>query len=750
MKKRVLLKNRVLAICLTTALIFGCLPTYAVSANSQKNTQITTQSKNDGVDIEFTLGSKASYVDNGNNGQAIKIGASWVENSGGMAASAAFSDGNILKKDAFTLYTDVYRQVISTDNNAQDGTNQGKSVAFCVGEEKNYFKICLSNGGSLRYVSNGESEKIAAFTATTKENKWNALAVSYEEIDGMGTVTVYVEGKKVLEQTNIGFALSKLTDIKANIGGGFATGFMGKGLYNNLVIEDTAIHTDSIEIADRYTPYTTFSGAADGILCSGNVNVNEWLDTNGEHIQAHGGQVQWLDTLDLDENGTAEGGWIWYGEDKTRNGKPIDGIHCYTSSDLYNWTDRGIVLSTHDIVPDELTADKSWYQTNSKGLENLKVWAEMDESTEEVSSEMIDMAKAFIGAYKTEAGYDEENLERAFKYLYSGYCIAERPKMLYNESTKQYVIVYHVDAPADERIMSYLKGETNAPSRYGRACMGFAVSDTPYGPFKLVNVQRMNYRTGGDYATNTGMARDMTVFMDDTDVNKDGVKDAYAIYSSEDNEYMYISLLNSTYTAPITEGAEDTLKLADGTKIQTFADRVLGSNTWREAPALFKYNGYYYMITSGCTGWIANAAGYYRSESIYGPWTSLGDPCEGGSGNTFGSQPTAVIPVDPERGKFIYMGDRWSYTVLDASAGSNGTDSAHWDSGYVWLPIEIKEDNTIMLPNISNWDLSVLDKPKVNTEIPELISSIDDLPTQLNVTYDAGTFDSTVVWNVDN
>ena len=41
----------------------------------------------------------------------------------------------------------------------------------------------------------------------------------------------------------------------------------------------------SFEKVNRYQPYYTFSGADRGKYCSSNVKVNEWLDTNGNHIQ---------------------------------------------------------------------------------------------------------------------------------------------------------------------------------------------------------------------------------------------------------------------------------------------------------------------------------------------------------------------------------------------------------------------------------------------------------------------------------
>lgn len=62
-----------------------------------------------------------------------------------------------------------------------------------------------------------------------------------------------------------------------------------------------------------------------------------WLDTKGERIQAHGGSVFYL-----------EGVYYWYGENKEKT-DPAKGIwhwgvRCYTSTDLYNWKDQGIII----------------------------------------------------------------------------------------------------------------------------------------------------------------------------------------------------------------------------------------------------------------------------------------------------------------------------------------------------------------------------------------------------------------------
>jgi hypothetical protein len=62
-----------------------------------------------------------------------------------------------------------------------------------------------------------------------------------------------------------------------------------------------------------------------------------WLDTNGNRIQAHGGSIMEVD-----------GTFYWYGENKEKTipGSAIWhwGMQCYTSQDLYNWEDRGLII----------------------------------------------------------------------------------------------------------------------------------------------------------------------------------------------------------------------------------------------------------------------------------------------------------------------------------------------------------------------------------------------------------------------
>ncbi len=66
-------------------------------------------------------------------------------------------------------------------------------------------------------------------------------------------------------------------------------------------------------------------------------NGQPWLDTEGDPIQAHGGSVFYQGGL-----------YYWYGENKEKtdgkNGIWHWGVRCYSSADLYNWKNEGIII----------------------------------------------------------------------------------------------------------------------------------------------------------------------------------------------------------------------------------------------------------------------------------------------------------------------------------------------------------------------------------------------------------------------
>lgn len=332
-----------------------------------------------------------------------------------------------------------------------------------------------------------------------------------------------------------------------------------------------------------------------------------WPDNNGVHINAHGGGV-------LYDNGK----YYWFGEHKTEGdagNKANVGVHCYSSDNLYDWTDEGIALQ---VMPEGSGSD----------------------------------------------------IEKG--------CILERPKVIHNAKTGKYVMWFHLEPKG--------QGYTGAKS-------GVAVSDKVTGPYEFIEAVRpnagnwpVNYTeelkqipdrtqgiefTGGSLPAHPDslnlikrdfeggqMARDMTLFVDD-----DGT--AYHIYSSGENSTLHIARLSDDYTKHSGEYG------------RFFVGRFM------EAPAIFKKDGKYYMMMSGCTGWSPNEARSAVADSILGDWKELGNPCIGEDSElTFRSQSTYILPVQG-KDQFIYMGDRW-------------TPGNAIDGRYVWLPIRFDGERFVI------------------------------------------------------
>lgn len=354
-------------------------------------------------------------------------------------------------------------------------------------------------------------------------------------------------------------------------------------------------------------------------------NERSWTDDEGNVIQAHGGQVQRLTYTDKETNKKVTK-WWWVGEDKTQGAH--GGICAYSSDDLYNWHNEGIVMR------------------NVSGREQL------DE---------VDYYKKLYG------DCTEQEKDHIYECLSAQTAIIERPKLIYNEKTDTYVMWFHADGPTKD-----------SQSSYAAASAGVAVSKTPYGPFRFIERYRLDTCPEDQedmYPQSKGMARDMNLFTDD-----DGT--AYIIYSSEENLTLYISKLNDSYTYLATD-PEDAVYGVDYIRLFPGAQR--------EAPALFKREGVYYLMTSGCTGWTPNQARYYRADSVLGEWENCGDPCiEDTKQTTFDSQSTCIFAADDNT--WIYMGDRWYSDDLA-------------NSGYIWLPVDFNEEGSMNIAYQKEWSL---------------------------------------------
>lgn len=343
-------------------------------------------------------------------------------------------------------------------------------------------------------------------------------------------------------------------------------------------------------------------------------NGEQWRDTDGNIINAHGGGIL-----------HHENKYYWYGTSMHFNSKasPLNGVSVYSSNDLVNWKNEGIALS---VYPDG-------------------------------------------SGHKIENG-----------------CLIERPKVIYNKKTNKFVMWFHLE----------LKGQG-----YDAAEYGVAESDNPLGPFKFIYAGRscsgiwpmdmsdsqktklmnMKFPQKGTKEWRNGiydgmflyrdlgkgqMTRDMTIYVDDDEK-------AYHIFSSEENNTLHIVELSDDYRGHTGKYV-----------------RVLpgGGN---EAPTIFKKDGKYWLIASGCTGWAPNPARMAVADNIWGPWKELKNPCVGEKAKTtFDTQGTFIFKLDGDTDKWIFMADRWTPNNLG-------------DSRHIWLPIEFDKNGTPVLKWVDMW-----------------------------------------------
>lgn len=186
--------------------------------------------------------------------------------------------------------------------------------------------------------------------------------------------------------------------------------------------------------------------------------------------------------------------------------------------------------------------------------------------------------------------------------------VVERPKVIYNSSTKKYVLWMHIDS-----------------SSYGEAKVGVATGDSVCGKYNYL----------GSWQPLGFQSRDIGLFQDD-----DG--SAYLLTEDRVNG-LRIDALTSDY-------------LNVSSNVYTFADY--------EAPGLVKRNGYYFLFASSLSGWDPNDNKYTYATSLSGPWSSWATFATVGS-NTYSSQTNYILPVSDNL--TMYLGDRWLSTNLMAS-----------------------------------------------------------------------------------
>jgi len=249
----------------------------------------------------------------------------------------------------------------------------------------------------------------------------------------------------------------------------------------------------------------------------------------------------------------------------------------------------------------------------------------------------------------------------------------ERPKVVYCAANDKFVMWAHKEYG----------------NNYNEARAAVAWCDTPDGDYTYV----------GSFNPLGYMSRDCTLFVDDAN--------GYFLSAANNNADLHLYKLTSDYLSV----------------------DYLVTKIWvglsREAPCLFKRNGVYFIVSSGCTGWTPNQAKYGYASNLAGPWSSLYDL---GNSTTYSSQSHYVLTLQGSlETSYLYMGDRW------ARAWSDYTDR----SRYIWLPLEFTSDTSMVM----NWYEAI----SIDTETGQIASSNESMVGWVkvddddpNVTYSAG------------
>lgn len=345
------------------------------------------------------------------------------------------------------------------------------------------------------------------------------------------------------------------------------------------------------------------------LLNSFATDVGKAMDTASQSVSNALAQTQFIPgTLWCDQSGNpinAHGGGVlfyngvyyWYGEHKvpgradSMQGDYADGgVHAYSSTNLINWKDEGLALPVQLDTP------------------------------------------------RRDLAYG---------------CTLERPKVLFNEGTRTFVMFF-----------KYYPVGTGYDTGY----VGVATASVPTGPFTF-----QHKFLGADSPKGSG---DLAFYKD-----VDG--SAYHLTVRKPDRVFCIGKLRDDYLFPAGP-----------------YQAVAGVQTETEAPAVMRKDGKYYLIGSGSTGWKPNSARAFVADAITGPYTSLENPCVGvnphnslGSDKTFGGQITFLLPVAGKQDAFIAMFDVWK-----PEQASDGL--------YIWLPVKFA-DGKPFIEWRDHWDMSL-------------------------------------------
>jgi hypothetical protein len=186
--------------------------------------------------------------------------------------------------------------------------------------------------------------------------------------------------------------------------------------------------------------------------------------------------------------------------------------------------------------------------------------------------------------------------------------VIERPHVIYNASTSQFVMYMHVDS-----------------SNYSDRKAGVATSSSVCGSY--------TYRGSTKPLGHDSL--DDTLFQDGTTgyfLSEDRTNTKLQIYQLSD-DYLTVSSLVATVPQ-------------------------------YEAPAVAKIGGTYFLFGSHLSGWATNDNQYSTASSMAGPWGAWKSFAPSGT-NTCNSQSTFILPVvGSSSTTYVFLADRWNSGTL--------------------------------------------------------------------------------------
>lgn len=268
----------------------------------------------------------------------------------------------------------------------------------------------------------------------------------------------------------------------------------------------------------------------------------------------------------------------------------------------------------------------------------------------------------------------------------------ERPKLMYNARTGKYVVWCHWEQ-----------------SNYGASEAAAFECDVVNGDYKYV-------WSGRPLGVKS---RDCNVFVDD-----DGA--AYFISTTSENTNLGLFRLTDDYLA-----AADHTVLLPGQR--------------REAPAIVKVRGKYYMLSSACSGWDPNQCKLTTSDKLTDGWTGLSNL---GNGIAYDTQAASILTICGTKDTtYLYVGDRWqdpdlpqSKTIIFPISFADGhctfTYHQQFDINFVtgeWR--ETPQENTARIDK-RNWSIKSVSSEETASENAAARNAIDgDLTTIWHTQY---------------